>query len=152
MKNFTTSLIVSLLVALAVGLGAGAFLEASRARAALEAVPPSPVVVSAEYKKEKKQLVLTLFNPGRMPLTLVDQSVVFRPGPKSKAKGYALAAVPLNLALPAGSSVRVTLALKAESPELQSGDVLAGTITYTHPLSPDLYAVTHLFTYGEGKK
>jgi len=110
------------------------------------------VVLSAEYQREKKQVVFEVYNPGFVPLLLVDQSVVFTPGPESKEKAYALAAVPLNLSLPAQSSVKVTLALKPESEELKAGDVVAGTITYTNPLSPDLYAVTHLFKYGQEEK
>ncbi len=151
MRNIAGSLVVSLVVALLVGLGAGAFLQASRTRGALTAVPPSPVVVGAQYEKKKQAVVLELYNPGFVPLHLVDQTVVFTPGPKSKEKGYALAAVPLNLTLPPRSSVRVTLSLKPGSQELQPGDVVAGTVSYSHPFSPDLYAVTHPFKLGEGK-
>ncbi len=152
MRNIAGSLVISLVLALLVGLGAGAYIQASRSQAALVAVPPSPVVLSATYKPDKKQVVLEVHNPGYLPLLLVDQSVVFTPGPESKEKAYALAAVPLNLTLPAGQTARVTLALKPESEALKAGDVVAGTITYTHPLSPDLYAVTHLFKYGEEKR
>jgi len=153
MKNVASTLIISMLLALFVGLGAGSYIQASRTKSALSLIPPSPVVISSQYEKEKSRIVLELANPGFVPLVLVDQSVVFTPGPESKEKAYALAAVPLNLSLPAQSSVRVTLALKPESEELKVGDVVAGTITYTHPLSPDLYAVTHLFRLGEeGKK
>ena len=152
MRNIAGSLVIALLVALLVGIGSGVFIQASRSRAALAAVPPSPVVLSATYQPEKKQVVFEVYNPGFLPLLLVDQSVVFTPGPESKEKAYALAAVPLNLTLPAQGTVRVTLALKPESEELKAGDVVAGTIAYTHPLSPDVYAVTHLFKYGEEKK
>ncbi len=152
MRNIAGSLIIALLVSLLVGLGAGVYIQASRTRAALAAVPPSPVVLSATYQPEKKQVVFEVYNPGYLPLLLVDQSVVFTPGPESKEKAYALAAVPLNLTLPAQGTVRVTLALKPESEELKAGDVVAGTIAYTHPLSPDVYAVTHLFKYGEEEK
>jgi len=148
MRNPAGSLIIALLVALLVGLGAGAYIQSSRVQAVLTSVPPSPVVLSADYQREKKQIVLEVYNPGFLPLLLVDQSVVFTPGPESKEKAYALAAVPLNLSLPAQTTVRVTLALKPESEDLKAGDVVAGTLTYTHPLSPDLYAVTHLFKVG----
>jgi len=149
MRNPAGSLIIALLVALVVGLGAGAYIQSSRAKALLSSIPPSPVVLSAEYQKEKKQVVFEVYNPGFLPLLLVDQSVVFTPGPESKEKAYALAAVPLNLSLPAQGTVRVTLALKPESEELKAGDVVAGTLTYTHPLSMDLYAVTHAFKFGD---
>jgi len=144
-KNPVSSLILTAVVALIVGLGAGAYLGASRAYAALKEVPASPIVRSAEYDKAKNELVFELFNPGVLPLTLVDESVVFTPGAKSTEKGYALAAVPLDVALPGGAALKVQLALKADSEELKPGDVVAGTITYTHPLSKDVYSVTHLF-------
>ncbi|HFB39290.1 MAG TPA: hypothetical protein ENJ76_02590, partial [Oceanithermus sp.] len=118
MRNIAGSLVISLVLALLVGLGAGAYIQASRSQAALVAVPPSPVVLSATYKPDKKQVVLEVHNPGYLPLLLVDQSVVFTPGPESKEKAYALAAVPLNLTLPAGQTARVTLALKPESEAL----------------------------------
>ncbi len=152
MKNVVGSIVLTAIVAVIVGLGAGIYIEASRARAALEAVPASPIVVSANYIKEKNEVVFELFNPGVQPLTLVDQTVVFTPGKESKEKAYALAAVPLGVALPGGTSVKVHLALKADSEKLKPGDVVAGTITYTHPLAAgDVYSVTHLFKLEEGK-
>ena len=148
MKNIAGTLIISMLLALFVGLGAGVYIQSSRTQAALTSVPPSPIVVSASYEREKHQVVFEVVNPGYLPLLLVDQSIVFTPGPESKEKAYALAAVPINLTLPAQGSVKVTMALKPETEELKVGDAVAGTITYTHPLSPDLYAVTHLFKVG----
>ena len=153
MKNLVGTLIISLLLALFVGLGAGVYIQSSRTQAVLASIPASPIVVSAVYEPEKTQVVFELYNPGVLPIQLVDHSVVFKPGPESGEEAYALAAVPIGISIPGQTSVKVTLALKPGSEELKVGDVVAGTITYTHPLSTDIYAVTHIFKLGaEGEE
>jgi hypothetical protein len=155
--NVTTVLVTTLAVALILGFAAGSFSAGSRARAAVEAartlaegIPPSPVVTAARYDKENRSLVLRVLNPGLVPLRLVDQSLVFQPGAASQQAAYALAALPLGVEVPALSELEVRLNLKPESEALAVGDVLAATVSYTHPFSKDLYALTHVFEVTPG--
>jgi len=150
--NVTSVLVWTLVIALLLGFAAGSFSAASRARAAVTAaealaagIPPSPVVTAARYDKAEQALVLRVFNPGLVPLQLVDQSLVFKPGAASEEKAYALAAIPLGLEVAPLAELEVRLKLKPESEDLAVGDVLAATVSYTHPFSKDFYTLTHVF-------
>jgi len=150
--NAASVLVWTLVLALLLGFAVGSFSAASRARAAVKAaeelaagIPPSPVVTAARYDKANRSLVLRVLNPGLVPLQLVNQSLVFKPGAQSEEAAYALAALPLGLEVGPLSELEVRLKLKPESRELAAGDVLAATVTYTHPFSKDLYALTHVF-------
>lgn len=150
--NVTSVLVWTLVLALLLGFAAGSFSAASRARAAVSAaealaagIPPSPVVTAARYDKAEQALVLRIFNPGLVPLRLVDQSLVFKPGAASEQEAYALAAIPLGVEVAPLAELELRLKLKPESEALAVGDVLAATVSYTHPFSKDLYALTHVF-------
>ncbi len=151
--NVQTMVIWTLVVALLLGFALGSFSAASRARQAVataealaQGIPPSPVVTAARYDKEARALVLRVFNPGLVPVVLVDQSLVFKPGSESEETAYALAALPLGVEVAPLSELEVRVKLKPESQELAVGDVLAASIGYTHPYSRDLYMLTHAFT------
>ncbi|WP_457630591.1 hypothetical protein [Oceanithermus sp.] len=154
--NVQAVVIWTLVIALLLGFAIGGFSAASRARAAVTAaetlaagIPPSPVVTSARYDKAGDQLVLRVFNPGLVPVRLIDQSIVFKPGAASEQEAYALAAVPLGVEVAPLSIVEVELKLKPESKKLQPGDVVAASVSYTHPYSKDLYVLTHVFSVTE---
>jgi len=146
----------SLVIALLLGFAIGSFSAASRARAAVAAaealatgIPPSPVVTSARYDKANDQLVLQILNPGLVPVKLIDQSLIFKPGAASQQEAYALTAIPLGVEIAPLSAVEVQLKLKPESKKLEVGDVLAASVSYTHPFSRDLYVLTHVFSVNE---
>ncbi len=131
------------LLGLVVGLGAGGFLAFQRSARLLKAVPASPVIVGSFYDKEEHQLVYLVLNPGAVPLQVVRHSLVFTPGEASKEAGYRLMDVPLTVPLPPFGVTQVVMKLKAETEALKPGDVVAVTLHYTHPFSPDEYAVFH---------
>ncbi len=146
----------TLVLALLLGFAVGSYSAASRARAAVAAaenlatgIPPSPVVTSARYDKAGGALVLKVLNPGLVPLRLIDQSLVFKPGAGSEQEAYALAALPLGVEVPPLAELEVRLKLKSDSEDLVVGDVLAASVSYTHPYSNDVYMLTHLFRVTE---
>jgi len=133
----------TLVIALLLGFAIGSFSAASRARAAVTAaealaagIPPSPVVTAARYDKANDQLVLRVLNPGLVPVKLIDQSLIFKPGAASEQEAYALTAIPLGIEIAPLSAVEVQLKLKPEAKKLEVGDVLAASVSYTHPFSP----------------
>ncbi|WP_457637735.1 hypothetical protein [Oceanithermus sp.] len=146
----------TLVIALLLGFAIGSFSAMSRARAAVTTaealaagIPPSPVVTSARYDKANDQLVLRVLNPGLVPVKLIDQSLVFKPGAASQQEAYALTAIPLGVEIAPLSEVEVELKLKPESKKLEVGDVVAASVSYTHPFSKDLYVLTHVFKVTE---
>jgi hypothetical protein len=94
----------------------------------------------------------SLLNPGTVPLTIVEKSIVFTPGKESKEKRYVLADIPAQVTLPPGAVTIVSFELKPETEKLKLGDVVVVTFVYKHPLSKDLYTVVHPFTYEEDTK
>ena len=157
-KNGSVQSVViwSLIIALLLGFAIGSFSAASRARAAVTTaealaagIPPSPVVTSARYDKANDQLVLRVLNPGLVPVKLIEQNLVFKPGAASQQEAYALTAIPLGLEIAPLSAVEIQLKLKPESKKLEVGDVLAASVSYTHPFSRDLYVLTHVFSVNQ---
>ncbi|HID16191.1 MAG TPA: hypothetical protein EYP16_05260 [Candidatus Atribacteria bacterium] len=151
--NAVAVLISTLVVALLLGFAVGSFSASSRARVALHAaealasgIPPSPVVTAARYDRDAGELVLRVFNPGLVPVKLIEQSLVFKPSTASKETAYALAATPLGLDLAPLTQIEAHLMLKPGSEELVVGDAISATVAYAHPYSNDLYTLTHLFT------
>jgi len=149
-------LLWTLLLALALGFAVGSYSAASRARAAIATaealaagIPPSPVVTAARYDKANSALVLRILNPGLVPVQLIDQSLVFKPGAASAQEAYALTALPLGVEIAPLSELEVQIKLKPESEDLAVGDVLAASVSYTHPYSGDLYVLTHVFKVNE---
>ena len=144
----TLLIILVALVGLAVGYGAGGFLTYNRVMETVSNIPASPIVLGSHYDKEAHAVVYMVSNPGSLPLQIVQHSLVFTPGEQSEVPAYVLTDVPSNITLPPFSTVAVALDLKENTAALEVGDVVAATINYTHPLSPDLYAVVHLHVAG----
>ncbi len=131
------------LVGLVLGYAAGGYLAFQRASTAFQTVPASPIIVGSSYDKEAHQLVYLVFNPGAVPLNVVRHSLVFTPGEQTQEAAYRLMNVPTQVPLPPFTVAQVVLNLKAETEALQPGDVIGVTLHYTHPYSPDEYAVFH---------
>lgn len=146
----------TLVLALLLGFAIGSFSAASRARAAVTAaeslaagIPPAPVVTSTRYDKANDALTLRVLNPGLVPVKLVDQSIIFKPGAASKQEAYALTAIPLGVEVAPLSEVEVQLKLKPNAEKLEVGDVLAASVSFTHPYSRDIYVLSHVFKVNE---
>ncbi len=148
MRYLITVLVIAL-AGMLVGGGAGSYLTYNRVMKAVGSIPASPIVVQAKYNKEKHRMDYSILNPGTVPLTVVEKSIVFTPGEKSKEKEYVLADIPTQVTLPPGAVTIVSFELKPETEKLQLGDVVVVTFVYKHPLSKDLYTVVHPFTYGD---
>ncbi|WP_457600148.1 hypothetical protein [Hydrogenivirga sp.] len=148
MRYLLTVLTVAIL-GLLVGGGSASYLTYSKVMRAVGSIPASPIVVQAEYDREKHQMHYSIMNPGTVPLTVVEKSIVFTPGSKSGEKEYVLADIPADVTLPPGTVTIVTFKLKPKSEKLKLGDVVVVTFAYKHPLSRDIYTVVHPFTYGK---
>ncbi len=146
MRYLITVLVIALAGVL-VGGGAGSYLTYSRVMKAVGSIPASPIVVQAKYNKEKHRMDYSILNPGTLPLTIVEKSIVFTPGEESKEKRYVLADIPAQVNLPPGAVTIVSFELKPETEKLKVGDVVVVTFVYKHPMSKDLYTVVHPFTY-----
>ncbi len=141
MRAFRMLLIA--VIGLVLGYLVGGFFAFQRATVLIRTTPASPIVVGAFYDRENHALVYLVSNPGAVPLKVVGHSLVFTPGEASEEPAYRLVDIPADVDLPPFRVVQVVLDLKAGSQELLPGDVLAVTLNYTHPFSPDIYAVAH---------
>ncbi len=150
--RFLVSAIAIVLMGLIVGAGAGSYLTYNNVMRKVGSIPASPIVLQAKYDREKHRLDYSILNPGTVPLKIVEKAFVFTPGKESKEKGYVVADIPANIVLPPGSVAVVSVDLKKGTQELQVGDVVVTTFTYTHELSKDLYTVVHPFTMEPGKE
>ncbi len=151
MKKPVGLILIIALAGLLVGGGAGNYLGFYRAMGLIGKLPASPIVLNAVYNEKHNSIVYSIYNPGTVPLEMVEGSFVFTPGKKSTQGEYILSHIPLGVTLKPSSVTLVEMRLKEGSQKLQLGDVVVGTLSYTHPFSPDVYAVIHPFTY-EGKK
>ncbi len=136
-------LLLVAVVGLVLGYGTGAFFAFERASVLVQNTPASPVIVGSLYDKEQHALVYLVSNPGGVPLQVVRHSLVFTPGEGSEEAGYQLIDVPTDVTLAPFSVAQVVIQLKTGTEQLQPGDVVAVTLDYTHPFSPDLYSVLH---------
>jgi len=134
-----------------VGLFAGFYFGIYRASVAVvgcelskATIAPSPVVTKSVYDEKNHRLQLTVRNTGAMPILLVDKTLVLRPANGSK-NVVVMTSIPLGLAVPAYSDISFTLDLGAAGSGFVVGDVLETTLTYTLPVSNDIYALVHLF-------
>jgi len=113
-------------------------------QARLSLIPAAPVVVDSLYDEQKGEVILTVANPGVMPITFATQSAILKP-----TTGDAVLAVvetPLRLVLLGGRTEVIRLQLTPIAKEqFKVGDVLAITLTYGYPVSNDVYSVLHLF-------
>jgi hypothetical protein len=136
------------IVAILLGWSIGAFFTERTVAKMVASIPASPIIVAAEYNKDKHAITYSILNPGGTELTVVQESFVFTPGKNSKEKGYIVSNIPVHVSLPPGVITAVELKLKAGTEKLQIGDAVLATFTYLHPLSPDLYTVVHPFKLG----
>jgi len=141
MRTFRMILIAVL--GLLLGYVVGSFFAFQRGTLLIRTTPASPIVVGAFYDREAHALVYLVSNPGAVPLKIVGHSLIFTPGEESQEPAYRLVDIPSDVDLLPFQVVQVVLDLKTGSQELLPGDVLAVTLNYTHPYSPDLYAVAH---------
>ncbi len=151
MKRPAGLILLIALVGLLIGGGTGSYLGFNRAIRMIERLPASPIVLNAAYNGKHHSIVYSVYNPGTVPLKMVEGSFVFTPGKKSTQGEYILSHIPLNVTLKPASVTLVEMRLKEGTQKLHLGDVVVGTLSYTHPFSPDVYTVIHPFTY-EGPK
>ena len=136
------------IVAILLGWSIGAFFTERTVAKMVASIPASPIIVAAEYNKDKHAITYSILNPGGTELTVVQESFVFTPGKNSKEKGYIVSNLPVHVTLPPGVITAVELKLKEGTKKLQIGDAVLATFTYLHPLSSDLYTVVHPFKLG----
>ncbi len=148
MKNPAGVLVISILLAILLGWVIGSFFTETSISKAIANIPASPIVVEAKYNKDEHSIVYSIFNPGGMPETIVQEAFVFKPGKETKEKAYVVSNIPVHITLPPGETTEVIMKLKTGTEKLHLGDVVLATFTYVHPLSPDLYTVVHPFEMG----
>jgi len=139
-------------IMLLLGWAAGTFFTERRVTKVIAQTPGSPIILNANYNREKHSIFYSVLNPGGTPITIVEKSFVFTPGSESKEKRYVVSHIPVHVVLPPGVTTQVELKLKAGTEKLHIKDAILATFTYTHPLSKDLYSVIHPFTMGVKKK
>ncbi|NPA15173.1 MAG: hypothetical protein GXO44_01335 [Deferribacteres bacterium] len=154
-RVLTPAVILLLVAALALVLGGaiGGFFTERTVAKVVASIPASPIVLDAQYNREKHSITYTIMNPGGLPLTIVEESFVFTPGKETKEKAYIVSHIPVHSVLAPGVATQVELKLKAGTEKLKLGDAVLATFTYVHPLSSDFYSVVHPFKMGvkEGK-
>ena len=130
------------------GWGAGSYLSNAGLKATLATLPAAPVVIASDYDQKSKTLALPFSNPGGQPVTLLGKAVAFKP---KSGQGYEIAYVDFEkpVVVPAFSVATLAVKMKAKTPDLVDGDVVATTIRYRYPLLPDVYDMTHVFTHGQ---
>ncbi len=145
--RFLITVLAIALAGLLVGGGAGSYLTYNRVMDTVGKIPASPIVIDAEYKRDEHRMDYSILNPGTVPLTIVEKSIVFTPGKESGEDRYVLADIPTQVTLSPGTVTVVSFELKPETEKLKIGDVVVVTFAYRHPLSKDIYTVVHPFTY-----
>ncbi len=143
-RTLTTALI-TIIAGLLVGMGIGGFLTYTSTAKYLSGIPGAPIVVGAKYNKEKNALVLSIFNSGGLPLTVVSAGLVYKP---VKGEGYTLTNIPVNVNIPSGSITEIEIKLKENSSTVK-GDILSGSLVYNYPYIPQIYTTTFSFTVGK---
>jgi len=150
MKKEWLLLIVLPIVMVFIGLFAGFYFGIYKTAVAVAGcevekalIAPSPVVTSSVYDENKKELQVTVANPGSMPILLVDKTLVLKP--KNEQASLVMTSIPLGLTVPAYGEVTFNLALWQAGSGFVVGDVLETTLTYSLPVSNDIYAVVHRF-------
>ncbi len=143
--------IATSLLALVLGWGIGSYITYNNTIETIGKIPASPIVIGAKYDKATHSVIFSVFNPGTLPLYVNSQSFVFKPGKETTQKEYAVENIPVNIPLIPMGITSVALNLKKGTPDLKNGDIVLTTLYYTHPLSKDIYSVSHKFEYGKKK-
>ena len=133
------------------GWGVGSYLGNAGLKATIAAMPAAPVVIKSGYDQKTHTLSLTFSNPGGQPISILGKGIAFKP---KSGDGYDMAYVAFKqpLVVPPFSVETMQVQLKADTPLLKDGDVVATTIRYAYPLLPDIYDMTHLFVHGQPLK
>ncbi len=144
MRNLLTTAVLITVVGVLVGMGLGGFITYRSVQAYLDSVPGAPVVVGAEYSKEKNALILTVFNPGGLPITVVGGSLVFKP---KNGEGYSLTNLPVEAVIPPQKAVSLVINLQERT--AAEGDLIEGGFTYRYPYIGQLYYTSYPLTVGK---
>ena len=139
---------VTSLIALVLGWGVGSYITYNNTVEAMGKIPASPLIVKSVYDKGEHSVVFSFYNPGTLPLTITSESFIFKPGKETKQKGYEMANIPAHIVLPPMTITLVSLKLKKGTEKLKLGDVVMATLHYVHPLSTDVYTISHRFELG----
>ncbi|SNZ03263.1 hypothetical protein SAMN06265182_0335 [Persephonella hydrogeniphila] len=134
-------------VAIILGWGVGGYITYNKTIEAVGKIPASPIVVKTVYDRKNHTVVFSVLNTGTLPLTVVSESFVFKPGKESAEKQYKMENIPAHITLIPLGITTVSLKLKKGSQELKSGDIVMATLHYVHPLSDDIYTVSHKFEF-----
>ncbi len=138
---------VTSILALVLGWGIGSYIAYNKTIEAVGKIPASPIIVKSVYDKSHHAVVFSILNLGTLPLTVVSESFIFKPGKESSEKRYKMENIPASIPLVPLGVTTVTLKLKKGTQELKSGDIVMATLHYIHPLSEDIYTVSHKFEY-----
>ncbi len=147
--NRVVFFIVSSLLALLIGWGIGSYITFNNTIEQVGKIPGSPIVVKVVYDKSAHAVVLSVLNPGTLPLTVTNESFVFKPGKETKQKQYSVENIPVKIPLLPLGITTVTIKLKKGTEALKNGDIVLTTLHYVHPLSKDVYTVSHKFEYSK---
>jgi len=152
MKKETLLLVLFPLVMVFVGLFAGFYFGIYKTSVAVvgcelekAVIAPSPIVTSSSYNEKKHELSLTVANPGSMPILLLNKTLVLKPADVKKQALLVATSLPLGITIPAYGKVELNLQLGQAGSWFVIGDVLETTLTYSLPVSNDVYALVHRF-------
>ena len=138
---------VTSLLALVIGWGIGGYITYNKTIEAVGKIPASPIIVKSVYDRSHHAVIFSILNLGTLPLTVVSESFIFKPGKESSEKRYKMENIPASIPLVPLGITTVTLKLKEGTQELKSGDIVMVTLHYIHPLSDDIYTISHKFEY-----
>ena len=138
---------VTSLLALVLGWGIGGYITYNKTIEAVGKIPASPIIVKSIYDRNNHAVVFSILNMGTLPLTVVSESFIFKPGKESSEKRYEMKNIPASIPLIPLGITTVALKLKEGTQELKSGDIVMATLHYVHPLSKDVYTVSHKFEF-----
>jgi len=139
---------VTSIIAIMLGWGIGGYITYNNTIEAVGKIPASPIIIGAVYDKSAHSVILSVMNPGTLPLTVKEESFTFKPGKQSSQKAYAVENIPVNIPLIPMGITTVAIKLKKETQELKVGDIVNTTLKYVHPLSKDEYFVKHGYEHG----
>ena len=152
MKKETLLLVLAPFVMVFVGLFAGFYFGIYKTSVAVTGceiekalIAPSPIVTYSSYNEKKHELSLTVVNPGSMPILLLNKTLVLKPVDVKKQPLLLATSLPLGVSIPAYGKVDLDLQLGQAASWFVVGDVLETTLTYSLPVSKDVYAVVHRF-------
>ena len=106
-------------------------------------IAPSPIITDSSYNNKTKELQLTIQNPGGMPILLLDKTLVLKPANKTPV--ILMTSIPLWITVPPYSEITFNLKLGNNWKNFKVGDVLDTTISYSLPVSNDIYTVSNIF-------